>query len=228
MAQTGEPDVPLRKTRDRRLRRLLARSRHIGFTPRVMLRRMIFWIGALAVGLCAIGFAAGANHANHLYHQLIAITRFAPFIVAPAGLALVAWLTRRFFPGSQGSGIPQAIAALQMRDEGQRRSVLSLKLAFGKIVLTLLGLLAGASVGREGPTVQVGASIMLTLGKWVRFPRIELERGLILAGGAAGIAAAFNTPLAGVMFAIEEMSRSFEERTSGTVLTAVIVAGLLS
>ncbi len=228
MAQTGGQDVPIRKLRGRRLRRLMARSRHIGFTPQVVLRRMIFWIGALAVGLCAIGFAAGANYANHLYHQLIDVTQLVPFVILPAGLALVAWLTRRFFPGSQGSGIPQAIAALQMRDEEQRRSVLSLKLAFGKIVLTLLGLFAGASVGREGPTVQVGASIMLALGRWVRFPRIELERGLILAGGAAGIAAAFNTPLAGIMFAIEEMSRSFEERTSGTVLTAVIVAGLLS
>jgi H+/Cl- antiporter ClcA len=69
---------------------------------------------------------------------------------------------------------------------------------------------------------------MHALGRLTRFSRIEAERGLILAGGAAGVAAAFNTPLAGVVFAIEEMSRSFESRTSGTVMTAVIVAGIVS
>jgi len=67
---------------------------------------------------------------------------------------------------------------------------------------------------------------MHALGKWIRLPILELDRMLILAGGAAGIAAAFNTPLAGIVFAIEELSRSFEERTSGTVLTTVIVAGI--
>jgi H+/Cl- antiporter ClcA len=91
--------------------------------------------------------------------------------------------------------------------------------------MTLLGLACGASIGREGPTVQVGASIMHALGNLLRLPRPELRRALVLAGGAAGIAAAFNTPLAGIVFAIEELSHSFEVRTSGTVFTAVIIAG---
>jgi H+/Cl- antiporter ClcA len=66
---------------------------------------------------------------------------------------------------------------------------------------------------------------MHALGNLLRLPRLELRRALILAGGAAGIAAAFNTPLAGIVFAIEELSHSFEARTSGTVFTAVVVAG---
>ncbi len=103
--------------------------------------------------------------------------------------------------------------------------VLSLRIAVGKVLLTLLGLASGASIGREGPTVQVGASIMHALGDLLRLPRLELRRALVLAGGAAGIAAAFNTPLAGIVFAIEELSHSFEARTSGTVFTAVVVAG---
>ena len=74
--------------------------------------------------------------------------------------------------------------------------------------------------------MQVGAAIMHALGRLLRLPRLELERALVLAGGAAGVAAAFNTPLAGVVFAIEELSHSFEARTSGTVLTAVIIAGI--
>ena len=104
--------------------------------------------------------------------------------------------------------------------------MLSLRIAFGKILVTLVALASGASIGREGPTVQVGASIMHALRRYARFPALDIDRGLVLAGGAAGIAAAFNTPLAGVVFAIEELSRSFEERTSGVILTAVIVAGV--
>src|ERR1700759_1038664 len=103
--------------------------------------------------------------------------------------------------------------------------VLSLRIAVGKVILTLLGLLCGASIGREGPTVQVGASIMNRIAAALRLPRIEAQHAFVLAGGAAGVAAAFNTPLAGIVFAIEELAHSFQARTSGTVFTAVIIAG---
>ena len=75
----------------------------------------------------------------------------------------------------------------------------------------------------EGPTVQVGASIMLQAARWGGMAQ---AKGLILAGSAAGIAAAFNTPLAGIVFAIEEMSKTYESRANGLVLTAVILSGL--
>ena len=146
----------------------------------------------------------------------------------PLGLALVAWLTQRVFPGTQGSGIPQTIAALSISNIDARNRLLSIRIATGKLFLTLAALASGASIGREGPTVQIGASIMHSLRRFTRFSVADIDRGLILAGGAAGIAAAFNTPLAGVVFAIEELSRSFEERTSGTIYTAVIVAGVTS
>jgi len=188
----------------------------------------VFWCGAISVGLAAIAFAVGSDYTNFFFHRLIAYSPYLPLVVTPLGLALVVAITQRFFPGSQGSGIPQSIAALNMQDAEARNGVLSLRIAIGKILMTLMGLLSGASVGREGPTVQIGASIMHALSKLTRFPRHEMERGLILAGGAAGIAAAFNTPLAGIVFAIEEMSRSFEQKTSGTVLTAVIIAGMTS
>jgi H+/Cl- antiporter ClcA len=113
-----------------------------------------------------------------------------------------------------------------MKHHGLRAQVLSLRIALAKIGLTCMGLLCGASIGREGPTVHVGASIMYSL-RHLKFLRgLNMSRGLILAGGAAGISAAFNTPLAGVMFAIEEMSRTYEDRTTGTLLIAVIIAGV--
>lgn len=206
----------------------LKRIRHRWFSPQLWLRRLVLWGGAICVGTIAILFAMGAEHANIYLHRMIAYSPYLPLVVTPAGLALAVFVTQRLFPGSEGSGIPQVIAALQIQDEKLRGAVLSLRIAAGKIVLTLFGLLVGAAIGREGPTVQIGASVLHAIGKLVRFSRQEAEKGLILAGGAAGVAAAFNTPLAGVVFAIEEMSRSFEERTSGTILTAVIIAGIAS
>ena len=207
---------------------LLRRGRHAWFSPRLWLRRVVLWLGAVAVGVAAIAFALGAEFANSMHQRMVALSPLLPFIVGPAGFALVTWTTRRFFAGSQGSGIPQTIAALAVDDEKYRNTLLSPRVAIGKFFLTMVALFSGASVGREGPTVQIGAALMHSLGRLTRFSRIEAERGLILAGGAAGVAAAFNTPLAGVVFAIEEMSRTFESRTSGTVLTAVIVAGIVS
>lgn len=188
--------------------------------------RILFWFGAVIVGLVASGFAIVSEHADHGFYLLVGISPYLPLIVCPLGLVLVSWLTRTLFPGSQGSGIPQSIAALQMVEHRSRTAVLSFRIAFGKILLTLLGLLSGASIGREGPTVHIGAAIMFSLGSFARFPHHYMDKGLILAGGAAGIAAAFNTPLAGILFAVEEMGRSFEERTSGVLLTAVFIAGI--
>ncbi len=94
------------------------------------------------------------------------------------------------------------------------------------MILTLMGLLSGASIGREGPTVHIGASIMYTMGQYARFPLHYYQHGLIVAGGAAGVAAAFNTPLAGIVFALEEIVRTMESRTNGIIMSAVIIAGL--
>jgi len=188
--------------------------------------RGVFFGGALLVGLIAAIFAILSDYANHWFHQQQSQTPWLPFIITPAGLVIIIWLTRKVFPGSQGSGIPQAIATIEMNHHEDRSRLLNLKVAFGKVILTVAGLFSGASIGREGPTVHIGASIMYSLGHLAKFPHHFMERGLVMAGGAAGIAAAFNTPLAGIMFAIEEMSRSFEQRTSGNLITAVVIAGI--
>lgn len=196
------------------------------FSARLWLRHILFWGGAVGVGLVATAFALGSDHAHALFQKLLATSPWLPVLVTPLTLACVAALTQRYFQGAEGSGIPQTIAAIRMADGADRDRVLSLRLALGKMLLTWVGLAGGASVGREGPTVQIGAALLYNLRWLIRFPRHMMERGLIIAGGAAGVAAAFNTPLAGIVFAIEEMARSFEERASGVLLTAVIIAGL--
>ncbi|MDR7033958.1 chloride channel protein [Mesorhizobium sp. BE184] len=205
---------------------MLRRSQALWGTRRMWKTRLVFWAGAIAIGLISVLFAVLSDKAQALFQALTAGGwGFLPLIITPVGFVICAWLSTSLFPGAQGSGIPQAIAARHLRDDEDRGHILSLKLVVGKILLTVIGLFSGASIGREGPTVQVGASVMLQVAKWGGMAQ---TRGLILAGSAAGIAAAFNTPLAGIVFAIEEMGRTYEARTNGLVLTAVILAGLAS
>ncbi|MFW7266377.1 chloride channel protein [Gluconacetobacter sp. Hr-1-5] len=189
-------------------------------------RKIVYWTASVVVGLVAVGFATSADKASALCDRLVAWDPWVMLALTPAGLALSTWLTRTWFRGAQGSGIPQTIAALHLENFTIVDRLLSLRIAFGKILLTTLGLLAGASIGREGPTVQVGAAIMHGFGRWLNLSTVSVRRGLILAGGASGVSAAFNTPLGGIVFAIEELSHSFEQRTSGTMLTGVILSGV--
>ena len=142
----------------------------------------VFAVGGVAVGLVATFMAITSEWANHVFHSLVAISPWLPFIVSPLGLMLVVWLTRKYFPGSEGSGIPQVMVALEMGHEKERNALLTLKIAFGKVFLCILGLLSGASIGREGPTVHVGASIMFAMRRFVRFRMYDMERVLILTG----------------------------------------------
>ncbi|MGA0613850.1 chloride channel protein [Paracoccus sp. KR1-242] len=202
---------------------LLRRSRALITRRRHWRARAVFWLGALTVGLVSTAFAKLADLAGETFRNVSA-QGTSPWLilVLPLAFCFSAWVAQKYFPGAQGSGIPQAMAAREL--EGDDRGLyLTLRIAAGKILLTLWGLLFGASIGREGPTVQIGAAIMLAsahLGK------LQHARGLILAGSAAGIAAAFNTPLAGIVFAIEEMGRSYQARTNGVVLSTVVIAGI--
>ena len=187
-------------------------------------REIIFILGGLLTGVVAAGFAVLANLATRGFIRIEEAWRYAPLLLTPAGFAASIYLTTRVFPNAQGSGIPQAIAAREIDDQRRRAALVSIRIAVGKIALTALGLLCGASIGREGPTVQVGASVMFLTG------RLSPSRqpGLIVAGASAGVAAAFNAPLAGVVFGIEELAKSFEVRTSGLIIATVIAAGLTS
>ncbi len=217
----------LRATAMRRFRPVslpLRRARQVRLATLRWQRRAVFVLGGVAVGTAAVALALAADRAGRVFEAVWARWPLAALVLTPLGFALSSWLARSYFPNAGGSGIPQAIAARHLQGTATRERLVSIRMAVGKIVLVLLGLLCGASIGREGPTVQVGASVMFAVGRLS--PR--RQPGLILAGAAAGVAAAFNTPLAGIVFGIEEMSRSFEARTSGVILGGVIAAGLTS
>lgn len=186
-------------------------------------RRGVFLAGAVAVGLVSIGFAYVADGAQDYYHELFSWNPYVFLLITPATFALFAYLTRRWFDGAQGSGVPQAIAARRHHDRVLARRLLAPRITVAKVIMTTLALVAGASIGREGPTVQIGACIMFLVGSYAGIGR---QPGLILAGSAAGIAGAFNAPLAGVMFAIEEMAQSYDRRLSSLVIASVVISGV--
>lgn len=192
--------------------------------------RLLIWGGAICVGLLAVLFAELSEIAVNSFRRIAGDLWWWPLLICPTGGAAVVWATRRWFPGAEGSGIPQSLAAIHDEKQGPTGplALLSLRIACGKIAMGTAALFAGFSMGREGPMVQIGAAMMNSLHS--RLPRrLNIQRRhLIVAGGAAGIAAAFNTPLAGVMFAIEEMHRGLEARMSGILIIAVVLAGLVS
>ena len=197
------------------------------FSFSALKQRLVFWLGAIFVGILVVLLTLLSEESSSLFHQLHDRYPALTYAIAPVGLVFTAWLTRRFFPGSERSGVPQVKVALEaVGDLSVRAKLVSLRIVAGKILLTNMGIFSGASVGLGGPAVQIGASIMASLGRTVRFPPHYLERGLILAGSAAGFAAMFSAPLTGIVFAIEEMGRALEEKMSSLVLTAIIFAGI--
>jgi H+/Cl- antiporter ClcA len=188
----------------------------------------ILWLGAILVGLVAVLYAQAIEYAFAAFRSLQQAHPWAPLLLTPAMSALCVWLTQRFFAGSEGSGIPQVIATLAGQTRQRGAALLSLPVAAAKVGISTLAIMGGLTIGREGPTVQIGAALMFNLRRLYPAITVAMERRLILAGAAAGLAAAFNTPLAGIVFAIEELSRSFEQRASGVVITTIIFAGIVA
>lgn len=188
-------------------------------------RRAAALAGAVLLGLVAIAFARCGEIAQGWFTRIATALPLAPFVLTPAMFAGVVWMTRRWWPAARGSGIPQVMAASHRVEQQATGDLLSLRTALAKFGCTLAMLLSGGSVGREGPTVQISAALMIAVHRWLRVP---VSAGVIIAGGAAGVAAAFNTPLAGVAFAIEELAAAFEQKVAVLVMAAVMISGLVS
>lgn len=192
----------------------------------VDIRRRIAMVGgALLLGLVALAFASAGDEVQLFITYLSRQAWWLPLIITPSLFALVVWISTRYFPEARGSGIPQIIAAGRRPEQEASGPLVSLRTAFAKLGLTLVTLAGGGSVGREGPTVQVSAAIMVAAHRLLKVP---ITAGVYIAGGAAGVAAAFNTPLAGIAFAIEELAAAYEQRVAVLTMGAVMIAGLVS
>ncbi len=188
---------------------------------------VLIWLTAAAVGLAAVLLGRCCAWAFGLFESLWERWWWWPFLSLPAGGLALTWVMRGIGPGTEGSGIQQAVAALQVAGSPERLGLLlNLRLAVAKFAAVIAGLGSGFVLGLEGPMVQVGASMLHAARRFVPHDNAVTSKQLILAGGAAGIAAAFNAPLAGLMFAFEELARSMEWRASGKLLAAVVFSGI--
>ncbi|MDE2307152.1 MAG: chloride channel protein, partial [Xanthomonadaceae bacterium] len=150
----SESTEPASKPSNPRLQALLG---HEFFAPHQWRRRLALWLGAIVVALAAIVFTKASNWSYHLFLRMLGYGDWIPLIVTPIVFGLLAWATEGKLRATRGSGIPQVIGTLHIEDEGFRQRMLALPIAVGKMILTLIALAVGASIGREGPTVHVGA-----------------------------------------------------------------------
>ncbi len=191
-----------------------------------------YWIAALTVGLVSTGYAELFHWVSIWTARLFQQAIWIPFLFAPSAF-LIGWAIVRYFaPTAAGSGIPQVLAAVEMNPQTEStaiRKLLHLKVGIVKIVSSLFCLLGGGAIGREGPTLQISAGIFNFVGSKAKkiWPDIDYQ-SWIMAGGAAGIASAFNTPLGGIVYAIEELSSAHFRKFQMAALSAVIISGVIA
>lgn len=186
----------------------------------------LVFVGAAAVvgvatGLIAATFRISLDAATRLRELLLEWSQGNGFLgvlvvvaVCSAAVALAAAMVHRIEPHAEGSGIPRVEAVVEGRIEPGRRRILPIKYVGG-----LLSMGSGLALGREGPSVQMGGNIAVIVCRFLRMTRHDL-RILVAAGAAAGLATAFNAPIAGGVFVLEELVRRFDSRTTLATLIA--------
>lgn len=214
------------------MRRLPRRVRVFLAQPR-NLRRVGLIVAAFASGLVAVGYAKLFKLAEAASADFVRSHPWWLPVVTPLCFALSWYLVKRLAPGAAGSGIPQVMASIELEEQSLGSAVpgrlLGLRLSAVKVLSSLLCVTGGGTVGREGPTLQLSASVFYAVGtRLSRFTRVVAMETWILAGAAAGLGAAFNTPLGGIVYAIEELASKHFNKVRSSVLTAVLVAGLVS
>jgi len=194
------------------------------------LQAIPFWIASVITGLVAVLYTKLFIGAEKLTALIITDHNWLLFILTPMCFVFAWWLVQRFAPFARGSGIPQVMAAIQMSSPKTNHLVdklLSFRVIVVKVASSLAMAIGGGAVGREGPTIQIAASIYKlvyqVLPAW--WPKIA-KRNMMVTGAAAGLAAAFNTPLGGIVFAIEELTRTHFSYYKTAIFSSVIIAGL--
>lgn len=195
-----------------------------------LLQAIPFWIGSVITGFFAVMYAQIFAWGERLMNFILDWHAWMIFIIAPVGFVLSWWLVKEFAPNAKGSGIPQVMAAVELANPKEHRKIrnlLSIKIIFFKILSSVILVIGGGAVGREGPTIQIAGSVFRKVNEYLPewWPKIS-KKNMIMTGAAAGLAAAFNTPLGGIVFAVEELSKTHINYFKTALFTAVIIAGL--
>ncbi|MBH8568751.1 chloride channel protein [Hymenobacter sp. BT584] len=203
------------------------------YTERVrklILQSLPFWLASFLVGLMAVGYEKLFVWAEQLSFSWLRQQPLLAFGLTPLAFLLAWWVVQRWAPAARGSGIPQVMAGIELSNPiHHTRTVhlLGLRVAIVKVLSSVVLLLGGGVIGREGPTIQISAAIFRAINRLQPASWPQLSRQIALVtGGAAGLAAAFNTPLGGIVFVVEELTQIHLSRFRMAVFTAVIIAGL--
>ncbi len=176
-------------------------------------------IGAL-VGLVVVAFILLTGRlAAHMYPPGSAGWR--RILVPTLGAAVTGWLLYRYFPLARGSGIPQTRAAVFIYD-----GRISLRSVVGKFVCCSTSLASGIALGREGPSVYIGSGLASVVARRLRLSK-EQVKWIVPVGGAAALSAAFNTPIAAVLFTLEEIMGDLHAPVLGSVVLAAATSWMV-
>lgn len=197
---------------------------------KIVLQAIPFWFASILTGLFAVLYTKLFVAAESVTASILSHHAWLLFILAPLCFIIAWWLVHRFSPFARGSGIPQVMAAIQVSSPKTNKLVdrlLGFRIIFIKVTSSLVMAVGGGAIGREGPTIQIAASIFKivyqVLPTW--WPKIA-RKNMIVTGAAAGLAAAFNTPLGGIVFAIEELTKTHFSYYKTAIFSSVIIAGL--
>ena len=196
----------------------------------ITLQALPFWIASLATGIVAVAYERLFSLFERAGQLLIEDAPWLIFITAPGFFLLSWWLVHRYAPAARGSGIPQLMASIELANPRQDQRVdrlLGLRIAFVKIISSLSLLLGNGAIGREGPTLQISASLFRFVNRLLPdyWPKVS-RRIMLVTGGASGLAAAFNTPLGGIVFVVEELTKTHITYFRTAVFASVIIAGM--
>lgn len=196
-----------------------------------LLRLLPFWIAGSLTALMATSYAWLFAKAEHLSLVLFAELGLWFILIPPLAFSLSWFLVEKFAPFSNGSGIPQLMASVELAQQKKFADIdilLNFKIIVVKIVSSITAVLGGGAIGREGPTLQISSSIFQIVAKRWSFSQTQNRSTFLLAGAASGLASAFNTPLGGIVYVIEELAKSHLSSFRTGVLHAVIFAGIIS
>ncbi|MEO8567914.1 MAG: chloride channel protein [Ginsengibacter sp.] len=195
-----------------------------------LLQAIPFWVASLLTGLIAVFYSRIFAFLEGETFSIISHYKWLIFILTPLCFFIAWWVVVKFAPYARGSGIPQVMAAIELDNPGYNKKVeklLSIKIFFVKIISSFVMILGGGAIGREGPTIQLAGTVFRKVNEWLPawWPKIS-KRNMIMTGAAAGLAAAFNTPLGGIVFAVEELTKTHISYFKTALFSAVIIAGL--
>ncbi|HLT22751.1 MAG TPA: chloride channel protein [Bacteriovoracaceae bacterium] len=182
-----------------------------------------FFILNLLTGLAAGGVSILLHQGIHYLMDLFGTSSgftLKSFILGGISLALGSYIVTKVMPACAGSGIPRTKVLLAVH-----HGVISTKEWGTKIITTIFSLSSGVPLGSEGPTIAVAAGVGSTLGRKFRLPERKVK-SLVYAGASAGIAAAFNTPIAAVIFTMEEIIGNSSVKSMGPILISSLVASI--